>query len=80
MIHWNIIQLMTCIDRCEERIYTEIFIEINNVHNDAENLVNFGTNGWRIYGMVIVLMPTKFCTKVLYKRDPNYLFTGFSNR
>ena len=28
MVQWNIYQLMTWLDRCVERIYTEMFLEI----------------------------------------------------
>ena len=37
MIYWNIFQLMTWLDRCVERIYTEFFLEITGILNDAEN-------------------------------------------
>ena len=56
MMHWNIFQLMTWLDKCVERIYTEIFLKVKNVLNDALKIVNFGPNGWIIFGMRIVHM------------------------
>ena len=35
MITWNIFELMTWLDKCVERIYTQMFIEIRNVINNA---------------------------------------------
>ena len=32
---WNIFELMTWLDKCVERIHTQIFIEIRNVINKA---------------------------------------------
>ena len=45
---------MTWLDRCVERIYTEMFLEIKNILNDAKKMANFGLNGWIIFGMKIV--------------------------
>ena len=56
MIHWNIFQLMIWLDKCVERIYTEMFLKIKNVLNDALKIVNFGPSGWIIFGMKIVHM------------------------
>ena len=36
MIHWNIFQLIIWLNRCVERIYTEMFLEIKDVLNDTE--------------------------------------------
>ena len=47
---------MTWLDRCIERIYTEIYLEIKNVLNDAGKMINFGPNGWIMFGMKIVHM------------------------
>ena len=30
MVQWNIYQLMTWLDRCVERIYIEMFLEVKN--------------------------------------------------
>ena len=54
MIYQNVLQLMTWLDRCVERIYTEMFLEIKNILNDAKKMANFGLNGWIIFGMKIV--------------------------
>ena len=35
MITWNIYELMTWVDKCVERIYSQMFIEIRNVINKA---------------------------------------------
>ena len=35
MTTWNIYELMTWLDKCVERIYTQMFIEIRNVINTA---------------------------------------------
>ena len=35
MTTWNIYELMTWLDKCVERIYTQMFIEIRNVINKA---------------------------------------------
>ena len=50
MGYWNIFQLMTWLDRCVERIYTEIFLETKNVLNNAEKtgkfLFKWAENAW----------------------------------
>ena len=35
MTTWNIFELMAWLDKCVERIYTQMFIEIRNVINNA---------------------------------------------
>ena len=35
MVTWNIYELLTWLDKCVDRIYTKIFIEIRNVINDV---------------------------------------------
>ena len=41
MVQWNIYQLMTWLDRCVERIYTEMFLSIKTILNDAIKTGNF---------------------------------------
>ena len=41
MVQWNIYQLMTWLDRCVERIYTEMFLEIKTILNDVTKIGNF---------------------------------------
>ena len=57
MIQWNIYQLMTWLDQCVERIYTEMFLEIKTILNDAIKLVIFGPSGLMMYGKKIVQVP-----------------------
>ena len=47
---------MKLLDRRVEFIYTEIFLEIKNILNDAGKIVNFGQNGLIMFGMKIVHM------------------------
>ena len=35
MTTWNMFELMSWLDKCVERIFTQIFIEIRNVINNA---------------------------------------------
>ena len=56
MVYWNIFQLITGLNRYVELIYTEIFLEIKNILNDAGKILNFGQNGWIMFGMKIVHM------------------------
>ena len=56
MVKWNIYQLMIWLDRCVERIYTEIFLSIKTILNDAIKQVIFGLSGLRMYGKKIVHM------------------------
>ena len=51
-----IYQLMTWLDRCVERIHTDMFLEIKKILNDAKKLVNFDPSGLMMYGKKIVLM------------------------
>ena len=56
MVQWNIYQLMTWLDRCVERIYTETILEIKTILNDAIKQVIFGQSGLVIYWKKIVHM------------------------
>ena len=56
MVQWNIYQLMTWLDRCVERIYTEMFLEIKIILNDDIKQVIFGQSGLMMYGKEIVHM------------------------
>ena len=41
MIYWNVFQLIILLNRCVELIYTEIFLEIKIVLNDADKNSKF---------------------------------------
>jgi len=56
MVQWIIYQLMTWLDRCVERIYTEMFLEIKTIMYDAIKQVIFGQSGLMMYGKEIVHM------------------------
>ena len=47
---------MTWLDRCVERIYTEMFLEIKTILYDAIKQVIFGQSGLMMYGKEIVHM------------------------
>ena len=53
MVQWPIYQLMTWLDRCIERVYIEMFLEIKTNLNDATKIVIFGPSGLMIYGKKI---------------------------
>ena len=56
MVQWNIYQLMTWLDRCIERIYTVIFVEIKKILMMQKKLINFGPSGLTMFGKKTVLM------------------------
>ena len=41
MTTWNIYELMTQLDKCVDRIYTQIFIEIRNIINNTISTVRY---------------------------------------
>ena len=66
MVHWNIFQLVTWLDRCVARIYTEMLIEIKKISTMQKRLENVGPNGWimfeiKIVHMLLILIPLKIC-------------------
>ena len=44
MTTWNIFELMAWLDKCVERIYTQMFIEIRNVINFSVELTDVNQN------------------------------------
>ena len=56
MINWNVFQLMKWLDLYVEHNYAEIFLEMKKFSTMQKRLANFGPNGWRMFGMVIILM------------------------
>ena len=56
MVQWSISQLMTWLNRCVERIYTEMFLEIKKFLIMQKKLINFGPSGLTMFGEKIRLM------------------------
>ena len=77
MVQWSIYQLMTWLDRCVERIYIEMFLEIKKITMMQKKVVNFGPSGWMMFGKDIVLMLLSLIQLKIYMPRMNiHLYLG----